>query len=107
MAKLRGVRRVLLNPLVIITVLVLLMSAGWMAYTGRMGSFAQARPGANLLPALFPAIVGPSATPGPSPSAGSSLTSSGGWTAAHSGGAETSLRLVAGQMGGQALKLDI
>lgn len=107
MAKLRGVRRVLLNPLVIITVLVLLMSAGWMAYTGRMGSFAQARPGANLLPALFPAIVGPPATPGPSPSAGSSLASSGGWTAAHSGDAETSLGLVAGQMGGQALKLDI
>ncbi|UUL77507.1 hypothetical protein NG819_08755 [Pseudarthrobacter sp. Fe7] len=61
----------LLNPLVVISVLVLLITAGWFMYTGRIGSFAQARPGANLLPALFPAVAGPAATPGPSPSAGS------------------------------------
>ena len=101
------VRRVLLNPLVVITVLVLLISAGWLAYTGKTGSFAQPRPGANLLPALFPALAGPSATPGPSPSASSSLDPAGGWTAGHSGDAKTSLELAAGQMGGQALKLTI
>jgi peptidoglycan/xylan/chitin deacetylase (PgdA/CDA1 family) len=98
---------VLLNPLVVITVLVLLISAGWLAYTGRMGSFAQPRPGANLLPALFPALAEPAATPGPSPSAGTSVAPSGGWTAGNSGDAKTSLGLVPGQLGGQALKLDI
>ena len=97
----------MLNPLVVISVLVLLITAAWFAYTGRLGNFAQARPGANLLPALFPALAGPAATPGPSPSAGSSVAPSGGWTAGHSSGAKTTLALVPGQMATQALKLDI
>lgn len=103
----RRVRRVLLNPLVVISVLVLLITTAWFAYTGRLGNFAQARPGANLLPALFPALAGPAATPGPSPSAGSSVAPSGGWTAGNSAGAKTILALVPGQMATQALKLDI
>ena len=103
----RRVRQVLLNPLVVIAVLVLLITAGWFMYTGRIGTFAQARPGANLLPALFPGVAGPTAAPGPSPSAGTSVAPEGGWTAGHSGDAKTSLELVPGQMGAQALKLNI
>ncbi|TDT85818.1 polysaccharide deacetylase [Arthrobacter sp. AG258] len=100
--KRRRIRRVLLNPLVVITVMVLLTTAGWLLYSNRTASIAQPRPGANLLPALYPAAVGPPAS-GPSTPAGTV----GGWSVNHSGDAQTTLDLAAGQMGGRALKLNI
>lgn len=105
--KRRRVLRVLLNPLVVISVVVLVITTGWLLYTGGTSSIAKARPGANLLPALdmtaagilagIPAGSGPSASAGPA----------GGWHVSHSGDAGASLELVDGQVSEQALKLDV
>ena len=103
----RRFRHLLLNPLFVIALLILAISGGWLAYTARTDSFAQARPGANLLPALFPALAESVVTPGPPPSAGSPVDPGAGWTVNHSGDAKTALELVAGPKGGHALKLDI
>lgn len=101
--KRRRVLRVLLNPLVVISVVVVMITTGWLLYTGGTSSIAQARPGANLLPALDPTAAGALAASGPSAPAGPL----GGWNVSHSGDARTSLELVAGQLSDQALKLDI
>jgi peptidoglycan/xylan/chitin deacetylase (PgdA/CDA1 family) len=94
---------VLLNPLLVITVVVVLITAGWMLYTGGKNSIAQARPGANLLPTLVATTAGaPEASVPSAPAA-----PVGGWNVRHSGDALTSLELVSGQVSGQALKLDI
>ena len=94
----------LLNPLVVISVVVVMITAGWLLYTGGTGSIAQARPGANLLPALDPAAAGiaPAAS-------GPSATRPGPWAAGTSAqrDAETSLELVDGQLQRQALELDV
>lgn len=89
----------LLNPLVVIAVVVVMITAGWLVYTGGSSSIAQARPGANLLPALdlTAAASGQAAPAGPM----------GGWNVSHSGDAQASLELVEGQMTAQALELDI
>jgi len=99
---------VLLNPLVVISLVVVMITTGWLLYTGGPSSIAQARPGANLLPALdltaagVPPASGPSAS-GPSAPAGPV----GGWNVSHSGDAGASLELVEGQLSAQALKLDV
>ncbi len=95
----------LLNPLMVTSVVVVMLAAGWLLYTGGTGSIAQARPGANLLPTLdrtaaraLSAASGTSAAADPM----------GGWNASHSGDARTSLELVDGQVSSnKALKLDI
>ncbi len=80
-----------------------MITTGWLLYTGGTSSIARSRPGANLLPALdltaasAPMASGASAAAGPV----------GGWNVSHSGDARTSLELVGGQLGAQALKLDI
>ncbi|MFP5312040.1 MAG: hypothetical protein ACLGH7_06470, partial [Actinomycetes bacterium] len=88
----------------IISALVLVITAGWLAYTGNTGGISHARPGANLLPALYPADTGSLASTGDPVQ----HDTTGGWTANHSGDADVTLHQVAGQLtGGQALKLDI
>jgi peptidoglycan/xylan/chitin deacetylase (PgdA/CDA1 family) len=103
----RRVLRFLLNPLVVITVIAVIITTGWLAYIGVPGSIAKARPGANLLPVLNPtAEVG--LAPGQVASGPSAPADAlGGWTVSHSGDAQTSLELVDGQVTDQALKLDI
>ncbi|MDR7083096.1 peptidoglycan/xylan/chitin deacetylase (PgdA/CDA1 family) [Arthrobacter ginsengisoli] len=91
------------NPLVVISVVVVMVTTGWLLYTSGTSSIAQARPGANLLPALGLAAAGAPAASGPAAPAGPM----GGWNVSHSRDAQTSLELVDGQLGGQALKLDI
>jgi peptidoglycan/xylan/chitin deacetylase (PgdA/CDA1 family) len=95
---------VLLNPLVVITVVVVLIAAGWLLYTGGKNSIAQARPGANLLPTLVATTTagGAAASVPSSPAA-----PVGGWNVRHSGDALTSLELVNGKVTGQALELDV
>ncbi|MCU1519961.1 MAG: polysaccharide deacetylase [Arthrobacter sp.] len=93
----------LLHPLVVIPVVVVMITTGWLLYTGGTSSIAQARPGANLLPALAPTAAGAPTASGPSAPAGPV----GGWNVSHSGDAGTSLELVDGQLRDQALKLDI
>lgn len=93
----------LLNPLVVSSVVVVMITTGWLLYTGGTSSIAQARPGVNLLPALGPTAAGALAASGPSAPAGSV----GGWNVSHSGDAGTSLELVEGQLSAHALKLDI
>lgn len=106
--KRRRVLRVLLHPLVVISMVVVLITTGWLLYTGGSSSFAQARPGANLLPALDPTVAGASAAGAPAASGQSAPAGSvGGWHASHSGDARTSLELVDGQVVDRALKLDI
>ncbi|MET1087435.1 MAG: polysaccharide deacetylase family protein [Arthrobacter sp.] len=92
----------LLNPLVVISVVVVMVTAGWLMYTGR-STLAQARPGANLLPALDPTAVGAPVAFGPSTLAGPV----GGWNVGHSRDAQTALALVDGRVSDQALKLDV
>jgi peptidoglycan/xylan/chitin deacetylase (PgdA/CDA1 family) len=71
---------------------VVVFTTGWLLYTGGTSSVAEARPGANLLPALESiASAGPA----------------GGWTVSHSGDAQTALALVDGRLTDQAVKLDI
>jgi peptidoglycan/xylan/chitin deacetylase (PgdA/CDA1 family) len=82
---------------------VVLMAAGWLLYTGGKSSIAQARPGANLFPTLLATSAGAPAATGPSAEA----SPVGGWNVRHSGNAQTSLALVNGQMSSQALQLDI
>jgi peptidoglycan/xylan/chitin deacetylase (PgdA/CDA1 family) len=94
---------VLLNPLVVIPVVVVMLTTGWLLFTGETSSITQARPGANLLPALGPTAVGVPAAPAPAAPAGPM----GGWKVSHSRDAETSLEVVNGQQSDQALKLDI
>jgi peptidoglycan/xylan/chitin deacetylase (PgdA/CDA1 family) len=95
--------RVLLNPLVVVSVVVVLVTAGWFLYTDGSSSITRARPGANLLPALnLTAPIAPAAS-GPSVPA----DAVGGWKVSHSGDALTSLELVDGKVSDQALKLDI
>jgi peptidoglycan/xylan/chitin deacetylase (PgdA/CDA1 family) len=101
--KRRWILRVLLNPLLVIAVVVVLITAGWLLYTGGKNSIAQARPGANLLPTLVASAAGVPASSVPSAPA----DAVGGWNVRHSGDALTSLELVNGQVSGQALKLDI
>lgn len=101
--KRRRVLRVLLNPLVVIAVVVVMITTGWLLYTGGTSSIARARPGANLLPALNRTAAGDPAASGQPGPAG--LV--GGWSISHSGDAETSLKLTDGQLSEQALKLDI
>ncbi|SCB77429.1 Polysaccharide deacetylase [Pseudarthrobacter enclensis] len=97
----RLILRVLLNPLVVILAVVAVMTAAWFLFTRGTGSMAQARPGANLLPAFgTTAEVTPAAS---APARASSQV--GGWTEAHGGAAEASLELADGELGGQALKL--
>jgi peptidoglycan/xylan/chitin deacetylase (PgdA/CDA1 family) len=109
MARKRGwVLRVLLNPLVIISVVVLLITAGWLLYTGGPSPIAQARPGANLLPGLELSVPSTPAPSGPSESSTPVAAGPGtGWNVSHSGEAQTSLELVKGEMTAQALKLDV
>ena len=96
--------RLLLNPLVVTLVVAITITAGWLVYTGETNSVAQARPGANLLPALDPTAAGaPAAMSGLSVSAGSV----DGWTVNHSGDAQASLELVDGQVDDSALKVDV
>ena len=99
----RRVLRVLLNPLVVSSVVVVMITAGWLLYTGGPSSIAKARPGANLLPVLDPAAAGAPAASGASAPAGPV----GGWNVSHSGDAEASLELVEGQLTAQALELDV
>jgi peptidoglycan/xylan/chitin deacetylase (PgdA/CDA1 family) len=87
----------------VIAVVVVLITAGWLLYTGGKNSIAQARPGANLLPTLVASAAGVPASSVPSAPA----DAVGGWNVRHSGDALTSLELVNGQVSGQALKLDI
>jgi len=95
---------VLLNPLVLSLVVVVAVTTGWLLYTGGSSSIAEARPGANLLPALDATAAGaPAAMSGPSASAGSV----GGWNVSHSGDARASLELVDGELDDSALKVDI
>jgi peptidoglycan/xylan/chitin deacetylase (PgdA/CDA1 family) len=101
--KRRWVRRVLLNPLVIIAMVVVMITAGWLMYTGGTSTIAVARPGANLLPAVSVAAAG-----APTPSGQSAPVGPGsGWNAGKSGEARISLELVDGQVSGLALKLDV
>ncbi|GAA1756911.1 hypothetical protein GCM10009712_02230 [Pseudarthrobacter sulfonivorans] len=93
----------LLNPLLVITVVVVLIAAGWLLYTGGKSSIAQARPGANLLPTLVATTAGAAVASVPSAAA----SPVGGWNVHHSGDALTTLEQVNGQLSGQALKLDI
>ena len=97
------VLRVLLNPILVCSVVVLTFTAGWLLYTGGGASIAQARPGANLLPALGPTATDTATAPAPSATAGTV----GGWNVSRSGDAQTSLELVDGQLNAHALKLDI
>jgi peptidoglycan/xylan/chitin deacetylase (PgdA/CDA1 family) len=96
--------RALLNPLVLITVVVLIISTAWMLYTGGLSSIARARPGANLLPALEPGAAGTGTPTASGPSPASPLT---GWIVNHSGDAQASLGVVDGKLSEQSLKLDI
>lgn len=96
--KRRPFLRVLLNPLVLSLAVVLALTAGWLLYTGGGNSGAQARPGANLLPALD------SVPPGAVTASGGAI---GGWNASHSGDATTSLKLIDGQLGKHALKFNV
>jgi peptidoglycan/xylan/chitin deacetylase (PgdA/CDA1 family) len=98
--KRRWILRVLLNPLVVIAVVVVLISAGWLLYTGGKSSIAQARPGANLLPTLVATATAAGTSAAPAGSVG-------GWNVSHSADAATSLGQVNGQLSGQALELDI
>ncbi|QHK20052.1 polysaccharide deacetylase family protein [Pseudarthrobacter psychrotolerans] len=93
----------LLNPLVVFLVVVVMVTTGWLLYTGGTSSIARARPGANLLPALDLTAAGAPASSGPSASAGPV----GGWNVSHSGDSRTSLELVGGQVSDHALELDI
>ena len=93
----------LLNPLVVIAVVAVLITTGWLIYTDGTNSIARARPGANMLPALNPTTTGASMPSGPAPSAGPV----GGWKVSNTGDAQTSLQLVNGQTTGEALRLDI
>lgn len=94
----------LLNPLVVSAVVVVAVITGWMLYTDGPSSIAQARPGANLLPALDPtAASAPVAASAPSAPAGSVA----GWNVSHSGDAQASLELVDGELGDSALKVDV
>jgi peptidoglycan/xylan/chitin deacetylase (PgdA/CDA1 family) len=97
---------VLLNPLVVISIVVVLLAAGWLLYTGGKSSLSQARPGANLFPTLLATAAGTPAAADPSAPA-SPASPAGGWNVRHSGNARTSLELVKGQMTSQALELDI
>jgi peptidoglycan/xylan/chitin deacetylase (PgdA/CDA1 family) len=97
---------VLLNPLVVIAVVVGLITTGWLLYTGGASQFAQARPGANLLPVLDRTSAGSLEASGASTPAGTAGPV-GGWNVSHSGDARTALELVAGQVSDQALKLDV
>ncbi|MET1089220.1 MAG: polysaccharide deacetylase family protein [Arthrobacter sp.] len=103
--KRRRVLRALLNPLVVITVVVLIIATAWMLYTGGLSSIARARPGANLLPALDPGAAGTGTPTASSPSAPASPMT--GWTLNHSGDAQASLDVVDGQLSDQSLKLDV
>lgn len=85
--------RVLLNPLLVISVVVVMLITGWLLYTSGTSSVAHARPGANLLPALDSKVAGAPA--------------SGGWEVAHSGDAQATLEVVDGQMSDNALKFEI
>lgn len=67
-------------------------TTGWLLYTGGTSISAQARPDANLLPALDP-------TAPPDPAAD--------WSVSHSGDAVTSLNMVDGQVSDQALELEV
>ncbi|WP_306908762.1 polysaccharide deacetylase family protein [Arthrobacter sp. B3I9] len=93
----------LLNPLVVTSVVVVMITAGWLLYTNGTSSMAQARPGANLLPALDRTAEGAMPAPGPSAPA----APMGGWNVSHTGDARTSLELVGGELNAQALKLEV
>ena len=95
--------RVLLNPLVVSLVVVVMITTGWLLYTGGANSIAEARPGANLLPALAPTAAGAPAASGPAAPADPVA----GWNVNHSGDARTALEVVDGQLSDLALKLDI
>ncbi|MFY9636979.1 MAG: polysaccharide deacetylase family protein [Cellulosimicrobium cellulans] len=91
----------------VIPVVVVIITAGWLMYTGGTNSIARARPGANLLPTLNsteqsapPSALAVTGTPAPA-------DVPGGWKLSHSGDAQTSLELADGQVSDQALKLDI
>lgn len=99
----RRFRRVLLNPLVVISAVVAVITSGWLLYTAGTGSIAEARPDSNLFPSFDPSAVGTPAPSGPSALA----DSVGGWNISHSGDAQASLELVDGQVSDQALKLDV
>ncbi|MFI7583245.1 polysaccharide deacetylase family protein [Kocuria sp. M1N1S27] len=90
----------LLNPLVVISAVVVAITSGWLLYTAGTGSIAEARPDSNLFPPLEQSAEGAPVLSEPSDSVG-------GWSVSHSGDAEGSLELVDGQVRDQALKLDI
>ncbi|KUG61064.1 hypothetical protein AVL61_07815 [Kocuria rosea subsp. polaris] len=93
----------LLNPLVVVSLVVAVLTSGWVLYTEGTDDIAQARPDSNLLPPLDESAAGPPAPAGLSASA----DSVGGWKAGHSGDARASLQLVEGKVSDRALKLDI
>lgn len=99
----RRFRRVLLNPLVVISAVVVLITSGWLLYTAGTSSIAEARPGSNLLPPLDPGAVGAPALSEPAAPADSADR----WNMSHSGDAQASLELVDGQVSDQALKFDV
>ena len=105
--KRRRVLRVLLHPLIVISIVVVLITTGWLLYTGGTSGIAHARPGANLLPALD-STAAASAAGAPAASSQSAPAGSvGGWNVSHSGDAQTSLELADGKLVERGLKLDI
>ncbi len=106
MARERGrLRRILLNPLVVVSLVVAVIASGWMLYTAGPDDIAQARPGSNLLPRLEATAEGPLASSGSAASA----APAGGWNISRSGDARASVELVGGQVrdDSRALKLEV
>ena len=97
-------RRVMFNPLVVVSLVAALITSGWMLYTAGTDGIAQARPGSNLLPPLQPTAEGAPAS-GVSAAAESAVD----WNISRSGDAQASLELVDGQVRdqAQALQLDV
>lgn len=101
--ELRRVARALRNPLVVVAAVVAVLTAGWTLYVGAGSDVAQARPGANLFPALESTAAGAAAGPAPTASA----DSVGGWNASHGGDAESELELVDGRVSDRAVQLEV
>ncbi len=88
----------LLNPLVVSSMVVIVVTVGWLLYNSGGPNIAQARPGANLLPAFNSTAPADKSAP---------EGSVGGWNVSQSGDAQASLKMVEGQLEDHALKLDI
>ncbi|MCJ8504327.1 polysaccharide deacetylase family protein [Kocuria flava] len=106
MARERGrLRRILLNPLVVVSLVVAVITSGWMLYTAGPDGLAHARPGSNLLPPIDATTEGALASSGSAASA----DPTGGWDISRSGDARASVELVEGQVrdDSRALKLEV